>query len=146
MEGFESIHRLWRTQNIHCAIPGIQLERGHKCRKCRARRPVLLQQPRHQSIPRSFRFDEDILCFVFLSKLNPFNFAFFFPVLLCTVKLGQLVFLSPPAVRAQHGKLSWQTSCALHRNFERALRTTHAAHVSVGGCNFPKDCHGGLLS
>jgi len=37
MEGFESIRRLWRAQNIHYAIPGIQLERGLKCRKCRAR-------------------------------------------------------------------------------------------------------------
>jgi hypothetical protein len=23
MEGFESIHRLWRTQNIHCAISAL---------------------------------------------------------------------------------------------------------------------------
>jgi hypothetical protein len=107
---------------------------------------VLLQQPRHQSYSRSLRFDEDILRFVLLPKVNPFKSKILFPILLCTMKLSQLVFFSPPTVRALHGKLSRQTSCALYRNFERALRTTHAAHVSVGGYSFLKDCHGHLLS
>jgi hypothetical protein len=62
------------------------------------------------------------------------------------VKVSRLVFSSPPAIRAQYGKLSLYTHRALHWNFVRARRTAHAVHDGIGGNDFAEYWHGGLLS
>jgi hypothetical protein len=108
----------------------------------------LLQQPRHQLIQPSFRLDENILgldlLYVLPAKLDSLKFTRKSRFRLCIVKLGRLVFSSPLAIRALYGKFSRHAHPALHRNFTRARRTTHAAHAGVD--DFPIHCHGGLLS
>src|SRR5580704_2025705 len=111
---------------------------------------ALLQQPRHQLIQPSFRLDENILFLDFLdvlpAKLDSWKFTRCLRAPPCIVKVSRLVFPSPPAIRAQHGKLSRHAQRAMHRNFASARRTAHATHAHVGFDSFSKHCHGGLLS
>jgi hypothetical protein len=111
---------------------------------------ALLQQPRHQLIQPSFRLNENILLlnllYVLLAKLDSWKFTSSLRILPCIVKVSRLVFSSPPAIRAQHGKPSRHTERAVHRNFARARRTAHAAHDGVGADDFAEHCHSGLLS
>jgi hypothetical protein len=66
-----------------------------------------------------------------------------FGIRLRIMKLRQLVNLSPPAIRAQHGKFSRQMRFVRHGNFARTCGTTHAR---VGLADFLGSCHDACFS